>query len=94
MEHTTVATDAEFAAVETAAPSRAVVEAVAEAEDVDPTDLAPLYGVVDPDALDALFTSPLSESNAPTTAGTVTFTYEGYRVEVTGGGRVSLEDAE
>lgn len=36
------------------APSTAVVNAVAEAEGVSPVELPPLYGRVDPDALDEL----------------------------------------
>lgn len=36
------------------APSVAAVEAVSAVADVDPTDLPPLYSVVDPDALDTL----------------------------------------
>jgi hypothetical protein len=35
--------------------SRRVVQAVAEATNTDPVDLPPLYGVIDPDALDAIF---------------------------------------
>ena len=56
------------------AASQAVVENLAAAEDVDPTELEPpLYHVVDPDALDSLVesaTGPL----------TVEFPYCGYVV--------------
>lgn len=38
------------------APSVAVVEAVAEATDVDPVNLPPLHDAIDTDALDTLFT--------------------------------------
>ncbi|MFB6185098.1 MAG: HalOD1 output domain-containing protein [Haloarculaceae archaeon] len=41
--------------------STRVVQAVAEAKEVDPTDLPPLYDVVSPDALDALFDPPDGE---------------------------------
>lgn len=37
------------------APSVAVVEAVAEATDVDPVNLPPLHDAIDTDALDTLF---------------------------------------
>ena len=68
--------------------SKAVVEAVAEAEGVNPVELSPpLYEVVDPDALDDLF--------APTTVngrmdGEVRFSYVGYEVTVAGDGYVSV----
>lgn len=35
--------------------SETVVDAVADAKDVDPLDLDPLYDAIDPDALDSLF---------------------------------------
>jgi hypothetical protein len=62
--------------------SRAVVEAVAARDGIDPVDVeTPLYEVVDPDALDALFDGR---------AGEVTFEYSGYRVTVTESGEVTL----
>lgn len=38
-------------------PSLEIVTVVAEAKDVDPMDLPPLYGVVDPDTIDAVLES-------------------------------------
>jgi len=35
--------------------SSRVIRAVAEETETDPADLPPLYGVIDPDALDAVF---------------------------------------
>jgi hypothetical protein len=65
------------------APSQAVVEAVAEAEGVDPMGLhTTLYEVIDPDALDALFQS----SSADVAGPRIEFTYHGYVVTVTGDG--------
>ncbi|WP_459807299.1 HalOD1 output domain-containing protein [Halopiger thermotolerans] len=61
-----------------------LVRALADAADVDPVELSPpLYDVVDPDALEALF--------APTEGGTtrrgrVEFTYAEYRVTVDAAG--------
>lgn len=50
--------------------TRAVIEAVAAREGVAPTDIdEPLYEVIDPDALDNLFTD---------TTGRVVFEYHGY----------------
>lgn len=66
--------------------SQAIVEAVADAEDVDPTELEiPLYAAVDPDALDALF--------RPGNHGVVRmqFSYHGYRITVHGDGQLHLE---
>lgn len=64
-------------------PSEAVVEAVAEAESVDPMSLhTTLYEVIDPDALDALFLSTSADGAAPR----IEFTYHGYVVTVTGDG--------
>lgn len=64
----------------------AVVEAVADAEDVDPTDLDPPLGdVIDPDALESIF----RDSN-----GELTFTYHGHRVTVEPAGTVDLEPTD
>lgn len=66
--------------------SRAVVEALAEQEGVEPRALdPPLYEVVNPDALDTLF---WTDEGAP---GAVTFMYNGYRVVVDSAGTVRLE---
>lgn len=67
--------------------SRKVVEAVADAEGVDPTELeVPLYAAVDSDALDALFRE---DGNA---IARVQFTYYGYRITVEGDGELDLEE--
>ena len=60
-----------------------VVYAVANANGVDPTDLAPLYETVDPEALDALF--------ADGSAGAIKFTYEGHDVVVRGDGPATVD---
>ncbi|MWV39109.1 HalOD1 output domain-containing protein [Natrialba sp. INN-245] len=70
-------------------PSRAVVEAVAEAEGVSPDELQPpeyepLHAVVDPDALDSLC------ANRPTTDCNVSFRFCGYEVTVGEDGTVAL----
>lgn len=66
-----------------AQPSERVVDAVADAEGVEPWELTtPLYEVVDPDALDELFRQSRTATDA---AGpSVTFSYCGYSVTVTG----------
>lgn len=64
-------------------PSMRVVRAVAAANDADPIALAPLYDVIDPDALDRLF--------AADAAGSVQFVYEGRDVVVDADGSVTVD---
>jgi hypothetical protein len=72
--------------------STAIVDTLAEAKGVDPLELDPLYDVVDPDALDALF-SPSDESD-DSRFGRVTFRTSGYEVEATSTGRVHVTRLE
>lgn len=77
-------------------PTRAVVEAVAEAEGVPSEELRPptyepLHEAIDPDALDALFED--RADGRPRPGGTVTFPYCGYTVTVGADGAVTLEEA-
>ena len=65
-------------------PSIALVEAVADRKKVDPTDLPPLYDVVDPDALDTLL-DDVEE---------VSFAYSGYHVTLRTGGVARVVDSE
>lgn len=67
-----------------------VVSAVAEATGTDPLELEPLNEVVDPDALDALFSSSGLRSARPPRR--VEFAYAGRTVVVTGGGTVEVTD--
>lgn len=61
-----------------------VLEAIAGLESMDPLDFdEPLYSVIDPDALDALFRSRRS-------AGFVSFEYLGYQVTVRSDGDVDV----
>lgn len=55
--------------------STQVVEAVAEMEDTDHTELSPLFDTIDPDALDTIV-----DENG----GAVSFQYAGYAVKVRG----------
>lgn len=72
--------------------SHAVVEAVAEAEGVDPVALrTPLYEAIDPDALDAVFESA---DESPPLDGRVFFEYYGYTVAVASDGTVALTDED
>lgn len=61
-------------------PSEKVVEAVADLEGREPLRLEPpLFRVIDPDALDALFQPTTSGRR---TGGSVTFSYDGCEVTV------------
>lgn len=70
--------------------SCAVIDAVAEAEGVDPTEIPPLYTAVDPEALDSLFQSPHAGGAAG--VGRVQFAYYGYDVTVSADGQVTLAE--
>jgi hypothetical protein len=72
--------------------SQAVVAAVAAETGADPMTLEPLYGVLDPDALDALFAGDESTPTAPPVR--VEFTYAGCAVSVTGNGAVDVTELD
>lgn len=57
-----------------------VIEAVSEAANTPVEQLPILYDVIDPDALDALFSA--RPADATPFDGEVTFTYAGFRVTV------------
>lgn len=65
-------------------PAMAVLEAVAERDGIDPSELdTPLYSAIDPDALDCLL-----DAGADVT---VTFEYENHTVTASGDGRVVVD---
>lgn len=59
--------------------SYGVVSRVSQAKGVAPDELRPLHDVIDPDALEALFDDA---DGTQIRSGQVSFTYEGYAVEV------------
>ena len=61
-----------------------VVLALAELEGVDPIEMDPIYGAVDPDVLEAL-DDPTRSASAD-----VTFDYHDYRVTVDGEGAIVI----
>ena len=69
-------------------PSEAVVTTVAALDGVPPTELAPLYDAVEPDALDALFDH--AERQDRPGDQRLCFAYAGYDVTVCGDGTVSV----
>ena len=64
--------------------STAVVRAIAAVSGEDPTEMEPLYTVIDPEALDAVFAS--TQASTVRTAGVVGFDFAGYRVRLTAPG--------
>lgn len=72
--------------------SEELVYAVAEANDAEPTELAILSNVVDPDALDSVFRAR-SDGQGRTT-GQIVFTYEGHPVEITADGIITIGSGE
>ena len=63
-------------------PTVAVAEAIAEAAGIEATELVPLYGSIDTEAMDDLLESAADAR--------LTFTHRGYEVTVTGAGEVSV----
>jgi hypothetical protein len=66
--------------------SEAVLATVAEAASAELLDLPPLYGAVDPDALNALLSA--RDRSRPTEGVAVSFAYAGFAVEIDGAGTV------
>lgn len=69
-------------------PSMAVVEAVADVTDTDAIDLPPLYEVVDPDAVDALFDHARRDGRLREQR--LSFAYAGFDVTLSADGSIEL----
>lgn len=70
-----------------------VLDRVAACKNTEPTELEPpLYEVIDPDALDEIFTP--KRNGRARTGGQVRFTYCGYEIQVTSNGEVRAEPTE
>lgn len=82
--------DAEYGVKSENSPIEAIVEALAEAVDVDSMDLPPLYDYVDPDALNTLFTRH-GEATADTTL--LSFQVGAWNVFVRSDGRIRICDS-
>ena len=67
--------------------SENVIVRVAAWKGIDPIELEPLYNVVDPDALDALFTGT-------TGSGQLSFMYCGCEVIIEDNGQVVVQDPD
>ncbi len=67
--------------------SQRVIEAVADETGKDPTEVGPLYHVIDPDALDRLFSATRGSGR---NQGYVEFSFAGCDVVVSGEGEVEV----
>lgn len=75
------------------APSDRVIQAVAQANGVDQTDLPPLYAAVDPDALDALVMGWEQGTTPGQSSLEVHFRYAGRNVVVRENGDIHLRES-
>lgn len=75
--------------IEKRSVSQRVIEAVAETTGNDPTEVGPLYRVIDPDALDRLFSSTGGNGRS---GGYVEFAFAGCDVEVRASGDVEVTE--
>jgi len=70
-------------------PSMMIIDLISDLEGVDPVELSPpLYSVIDPEALDALFHS--ASDDTPQTSGHVQFVYRGYEIRVQNDGEIAI----
>lgn len=76
-------------ATERESVSEGIVTTVAEAADVEPRDLPPLYDAIDPDALDEVVRPTVTPGGGSSI--TVAFTYAGYSVTICEG-EISLTE--
>ncbi|NHN57493.1 MULTISPECIES: HalOD1 output domain-containing protein [Halorussus] len=70
--------------------SETIVSAVASVLETDPTDLSPLYEVIDPDALNRLY-APTPNAHVRPGGGRLTFSYNGCLVTAYWDGAVEIE---
>ncbi|SIR90885.1 HalOD1 output domain-containing protein [Natronorubrum thiooxidans] len=66
-----------------------IVAMVADAEDIDVLEVPPLWDVINPDALEAVF-APSKRDSARSRVGHVTFSYCGYEVLVEYGDSITV----
>lgn len=84
--------EAEFQPEADVKPSEAVITALAEAKDVEPTELDPLYETIDGEALDQLFTSRDGEEATP--SRTFRFSVESWNIFIDANGSVVVCDSD
>lgn len=81
--------DAEYGLESDRSPTEVIIEALAEAAEIDPMDLPPLYEFVDPDALDQLFGRHDGAAHAD---ALLSFQVETWNVFVRTDGRIRICD--
>lgn len=73
--------------------STRIVDRIAALEGADPVELRPpLYEVIDPEALDALFERPATRVRPESIS--LEFEYDGYRVSVGEGGGIAVDELD
>ncbi|MDS0474668.1 HalOD1 output domain-containing protein [Natrinema sp. 1APR25-10V2] len=77
---------------ESAPVSQRVTQAVADATNTDPLELEPLFEVINPESLNALFKP--TKSGSPRDSGMVMFDYGGCDVRVHADGSVEVAEGE
>lgn len=82
--------DAEYSTKDDRSPSEVIIDALAEVEGADPTELPPLYEFVDPESLDRLFAQHKGAADAN---ALLSFTVETWNVFVRADGRIRVCDA-
>lgn len=81
--------DAEYEFESDVSPTEVIIEALAEAAEIDPIELPPLYEFVDPDALDQLFGEHEGAAHAD---ALLSFQVETWNVFVRADGRIRICD--
>lgn len=81
--------DAEYESESDVSPTDVIIEALAEAAEIDPVDLPPLYEFVDPDALNQLFGE---HDGAVHADALLSFQVETWNVFVRSDGRIRVCD--
>ena len=81
--------DAEYESESDVSPTEVIIEALAEAAEIEPIELPPLYEFVDPDALDQLFGEHDGAAHAD---ALLSFQVETWNVFVRADGRIRICD--
>ena len=81
--------DAEYESESDVSPTEVIIEALAEAAEIEPIELPPLYEFVDPDALDQLFGEHDGAAHAD---ALLSFQVETWNVFVRADGRIRVCD--
>jgi len=88
---TQTGTDAVTTVASNRSLSETVIDAVATVSGMDPMDLEPLYGTIDPDLIDGLAAGPKSATQPPVE---LRFTWAGCTVTASADGGVVVEPVD